>query len=200
MPIEIPNNNLYRIRELAVMPSGGDYILNMNPGKARACVICISRSGNIGAGDLKLSEDDLNNLYTGGKLEYETYTLQGITGHQLAALSQYHGLHIRPPVYVRAWSMAPGQSGTVLYIPEEPDEQVFLVPVHYQTIRTGNQLTVRLEEVDGYADGDLLYQREEHPPVPIPGSWLNRPIVLRRPADQYKVIAAPAVAQNYIQK
>ncbi len=200
MPIEIPNN-LYRIRELTITASPDGYYLSMIPGKAQACVLCVSREGNIGAQDLSLSEDNLSILFTGGKIETDRYILQGITGHQLAALSQYRGLHVKPPAYVRAWAMATGFNGTVLYVPDDPAEQVTLVPVHYKVLNQGNFMTVQLEkgEGEGYADGDLLYHCGEHLPIPIPKKWIGRPIPLRYPAEKYTVIADDAVAQNYIQ-
>lgn len=200
MPIEKPNNNLYRIRELIVGMSGDDYYLSMNPGKARACVLCISRQGMMRAEDLSLNEDDLNFLYSGGKKEMPGYVLQGITGHQLAALAQYRNLHLKPPVYVQAWAMAPSQSGTVLYIPDDVESQMTLVPAYYRVVVNGNFLTVRLEEKEGYQDGDLLYQQDDHLPIPIPEKWLGRPIPLRNPGEKYRIIPATRVAQNYIQK
>lgn len=200
MPIEKPNNNLYRIKELTIGTSSDGYYLSMNPGKARACVLCISRQGMLGAKDLSLSEDDLNYLYSGGKLEFPDYVLQGITGHQLAALAQYRNLHLQPPTYVQAWSMAPGTNGTVLYIPEDPQEQMTLVPVHYRISANGTSLKVTLDEDKGYADGDLLYQQEGHMAVPIPKSWIGRPIPLRGAATKYRVVPDAAVAKNYIQK
>lgn len=200
MPIDKPNNNLYRIRELAVNQSSGDYYLSMNPGKAQACVLCICRTRLIRAEDLTLTEDNLSYLYSGGKLEFEEYTLQGITGHQLAALAQYRNLHLQPPSYIQAWSMAATPNGTVLYIPEDPQEQMALVPVHYRAVVNSGTLRVTLDESQGYADGDLMYQIEDHLPIPIPKSWINLGIPLGCPADKVQVIPAQAVSQNYIQK
>lgn len=200
MPVERPTNNLYRIRDLAVGLSGKDYYLSMNPGKAQACVLCISRSRLITAQDLNLSEENLDFLYSGGVLEFDDYILQGITGHQLSALAQYRDLRLRPPSYVQAWSMTAGQGGKTLYIPEDPKEQMTLVPIHYQVIVGGGSLLVKMEELEGYCDGELLYQIEEHLPIPIPKRWIGVGIPLRCNPEKLRVFPDKSVAENYIQK
>lgn len=200
MPIEKPNNNLYRIRELSVGVSGSDYYLSMNPGKAKACVLCISRQGVMRAEELSLSEDNLSFLYSGGKLEFPDYTLQGITGHQLAALAQYRNFQLKPPVYVQAWAMTTAQSGIILYIPEDIESQMTLVPVHYWVIVNGNSLMVKVDDAEGYQDGDLMYQQDGRLPIPIPKSAIGQRIPLRNSGDKYSVLPAPNVANNYIQK
>ena len=200
MPIERPNNNLYRVRELSVGVSGDEYYLSMNPGKAKACVVCISRHGMIDAKDLTLTEDDLNYLFSGGKMDLTGYTLQGITGNQLAALAQYRNLQLKPPVHVQVWSMTTSQNGTVLYIPEDLESQMTLVPVSYRVVANGNQLLITLDIKDGYEDGDLMYRLDDHLPIPIPKKWIGEPIPLRSAGNKYQVIPAPAVEKKYIQK
>ena len=200
MPIERPTNNLYRIKELNIGQSGEDYYLSMNYGKAHACVLCICRTRLITAEDLSLGEDDLDHLYSGGKLEFEDYTLHGISGRQLTALSQYRNKDLlKPPVYVQAWSMvAADQNRKILYIPENPEDQMFLVPVYYQMNLSNGNLTIHMEEAEGYKDGDLMYQVENRLPVPIPKSWLDRPIPLRFPQEKIRVFPESSVEKNYI--
>ncbi|MBR6825700.1 MAG: hypothetical protein IKM59_04045 [Oscillospiraceae bacterium] len=202
MPIEKPTNNLYRIRELSIMLTGGEYILSMNAGHAKACVLCISRLGNVRREDLSLTEGDLNTLYNGGKIQGKDYTLQGISGQQLTALSQYRGLELQPPVYVQAWAMTLGQNGKILFIPDDPNEverQRTVVPVYYRVSFSEQGLIVSLEEMRGYRDGDLLYRFKDRMPIPIPRSWIGKPIPLRNRTG-CEVIPATAVAQNYLKR
>ena len=200
MPIERPSNNLYRIRDLNVGLSGSDYYLSMNPGKAQACVLCICRTRLICAEDLNLTEENLDYLYSGGTLEFDTYTLQGITGHQLSALAQYRNLRLQPPAYVQAWAMAATQNGKFLYIPEDPAEQMTLVPVHYQVILNGGTLLLKLDDPEGYNDGDLMYQIQERLPIPIPKKWIGQSIPLGVAPDKLRILPEESVTHNYIQK
>lgn len=200
MPVEKLTNNLYRIRDLSVGLSGNEYYLSMNRGKAQACVLCISRTRLITAQDLHLTEENLEYLYTGGVLEMEDFTLQGITGNQLIALAQYRNLRIQPPSYVQAWAMTAGQTGKILHIPEDVSEQMTLVPVHYQVIINSGSLLLKLDEEEGYCDGELLYQLEDHLPIPIPKRWIGRPIPLRCNPEKLRVFPDRDVARNYIQK
>lgn len=199
MPIEKPNNSLYRIRDLSVIISGGEYLLSMNPGKANACVLCISRNGKVRAEDLALSEKDINMLFNGGRIETPDYLLRGISGQQLTALAQYRGLQLQPPVYVQAWAIASSQNGKVLYVPDDVTLQRTLVPVNYHVIFNVSGLIVKLDDPKGYQDGDLMYKYKERLPVPIPKSWIGKPIPLRNGREGYQVIPAPDVEENYIQ-
>lgn len=201
MPIKVPTNSLYRIHSLNVALSGKEYYLSMNYGKSQACVLCVSRSRLIGAQDLDLTEADLEMLFSGGKVECGDFVLQGISGQQLTALSQYrNNALLKPPAYVQAWSMAVIQNERCLFIPEDPATQMYLVPVHYQVLFGNGCLTVSMDQCEGYNDGDLLYQVEDRLPIPIPASWINQPIPLRFPPDKVRVVPAASVANNYIVK
>lgn len=200
MPIAKLENNLYRIRDLSVGLSGDEYYLNMNPAHAQACVLCISRVRPISVEELQLTEENLEFLFSGGTLEFDSYVLQGISGRQLAALAQYRQLRLQPPAYIQAWAMSATQTGKNIYVPDDPNEQCILVPVHYQVIINGGNLLLKLDEAEGYSDGDLLYQIEDHLPVPIPKSALGTSIPLRAHPDKLRVVPDESVRQNYIQK
>lgn len=200
MPIERPTNSLFRIRDLSVGLSGQDYYLNMNPGKAQACVLCICRSHPITAQELNLTEENLDYLYSGGVLNFDAYVLRGITGNQLAAIAHYRDLQLQPPTYVQAWAMTAGPNGKTLYIPEDPKEQTTIVSVRFQVIINSGSLLIMMDEKEGYQDGDLLYQIENRLPIPIPKKWIGVSIPLHCNPEKLKVFPDAPVEQNYIQK
>lgn len=202
MPIEKLSSNLYRIRELNVGFDKSGRYLSMNPGHANACVLCISRERPITIEDLTLSNQDLQMLYNGHTLDFtdKGYILQGITRHQMTAAAQYRNFKLEPPAYVQVWGMDSSQNGMSLHVPADPNEQMVLVPVYYTAVDEGNTLTVSLDHKDGYISGELLYQFDNHMPIPIPRSVLDFPIPIRRTGDQLRVIPAPGVEHKYLQK
>lgn len=206
MPVKTPANSLHRVRELAVRPTDTNYYLNMSPGHAQACVLCICRKRPITKEDLSvLTENDLENLFAGKNLRFDDFTLQGITGRQFSDLSHYV-LDIQPPVYVQVWSLFVEQNETVLYIPEntwdlkDPQSQMTLVPVSYQVLINGGDLMIKMDEKEGYTDGDLLYQIEDHLPIPIPKAAIGNYIPLHVDPRKLRVFPDQRVENNYLQK
>lgn len=202
MPIEKLNSNLYRIKELNVGFDKTGRFLSMNPGHSDACVICISRERPLSIDDLTLTNEDIKMLYNGHTLSFsdQGYTLKGITRHQMAAAAQYRDFELKPPAYVQVWAIGAPQKGMTLYVPEDPNEQMVLVPVFYTVTDTGSTLTVSLDHKDGYMNGDLLYQFDNHMPIPIPKSVLDLAIPIRRSGDQLRVIPSGNASHKYIQK
>lgn len=210
MPIEKLSSSLYRIRELNIGLDGNGYYLTMNPSHCTACVMCISRERPIGMEDLELSADSLKQLYSGHILDFSEkgYILQGITKHQITSVTQFRNFKLEPPAYVQLWGMDASHKGTTLYMPEDPTDQMTLVPVDY-SVRTGQgvingisvmSMNVAMEQSAGYQDGDLLYQIDNHLPIPIPKSMLNIDIPVRLTGAQLRVIPAEHVFDKYIQK
>ena len=201
MPITQPTNALYCIKNLTVTPVSEGYYLSMNYGKAQACVLCISRSRLITADELRLNSKDLEDLYNGGRVDFDDFTLQGISGRQLSALSQYREKElIKPPAYVQAWAMAMIQDEYQLFVPGDPASQMFLVPVTYQVFSGEEGMTVQVTPADGYKDGDLQYSVEGRLPIPIPKSAIGTPFRLRAPQDSIRVCPNPSVQESYILK
>ena len=201
MPITHPTNALYCIKSLTVTPVSEGYYLSMNYGKAQACVLCISRNRLISAGELRLSAKDLEDLYNGGRVDFEDFTLQGISGRQLSALSQYRERElIKPPAFVQAWAMAMIQDEYQLFVPEDPASQMCLVPVTYQVFFGEDGMTVQVTPGEGYKDGDLQYSIEGRLPIPIPKSAIGTPFQLRAGQDSIRVCPNPSVEESYILK
>lgn len=201
MPITQPTNSLFCIKNLIVTPVSEGYYLSMNYGKAQACVLCISRNRLITARDLILSEKELESLYSGGRVDFDDFTLQGISSRQLSALSQYREKElIKPPAFVQAWAMAMIQDEYQLFVPEETGSHIFLVPVHYHVTFGGDGLTITLDPNEGYKDGDLQYSIEGRLPIPIPKSAIGTPIALNAAPDSIRVRPDPSVEENYILK
>lgn len=202
MPVNILDNNLFKIRNLKVESDKNGAFLTMNPGKSAACVICISPKNPVNPWDLMLSEAELKDLYTGRTLDFSSkgYTLKGVTRQQFAAAPQFRDFKMAPPTYVQVWSMGINDRGTItLYMPEDPQEQCVLVAVGYRKEMRGDDMYVWVERMDGYEDGDLLYQVDGHLPVPIPVSGLNQPLRMR-PGVNPVVMPRPECAEKYTAK
>jgi hypothetical protein len=210
MPIEKLNSNLYRIKELNVSLDGAGYYLSMNPSHCTACVMCISRERPIGIEDLNLSGEALKMLYGGHMLDFSEkgFVLQGITKHQITSVAQFRNFKLEPPAYVQVWGMDASHKGTTLYLPENPYDQMTLVPVDYN-VKVGSgqingvqvwALRIGMDQSGGYRDGDLLYQVDNHLPIPIPKSILNTEFPVRPTGGQIRVIPAEHVSNKYIQK
>lgn len=197
MPITAPTNSLYKIKELQVDCDRDGYYLSMNPSHATACVVCISRQP-VSRGQLSLSDNDLKRLHSGAKLDSakEGYVLQGITRQQFSAAALYRGFRLDPPAYVQVWGMS---SDTELCVPDDPEEQCCLVPVMYEVIENVDSFAVVLDHMEGYQDGDLMYQVGSHKPIPIPKSRLNQQLPMR-PGVQAVVTASPAAGKQYIRR
>ena len=210
MAIEKLNSSLYRIRELNIGLDGTGYYLTMNPSHCTACVMCISRERPIGLDDLNLTAENLKMLYGGHMMDFSDkgYILQGITKHQMTSVAQFRTFKLKPPAYVQVWGMDMSYAGATLYLPENPEDQMTLVPVYYSVMTGQGQinntsvLTMKLclEQSDGYEDGDLLYQIDHHLPIPIPKSTLNMDLPIRMTGSQLRVIPAEHVSNKYIQK
>lgn len=210
MPIEKLNSNLYRIRELNIGLDGTGYYLTMNPSHCTACVMCIAKDRPISIEDLNLTGDDLKMLYGGHMMDFteKGYILQGITKHQMTSVAQFRNFKLEAPAYVQVWGMDASHKGTTLYLPEDPHDQMTLVPVDYSVqigqgqINNVSVLSVKvcLEQTGGYEDGNLLYQIDNHLPIPIPKSMLNIEIPVRQTGSQLRVISAESVSGKYIQK
>lgn len=202
MPVTVLDNNIFKIRNLRVEYDNNGPILTMNPGKAAACVICVSKKEPVCGENLNLSECDLESLINGAKLDFSEkgYTLQGVTRQQLAAAPQYRNFKMEPPAYVQVWGLGKNGNGVIsLYLPESIHEQCVLVPVCYQVKMEKNGMYVWLQNLNGYEDGDLMYSIDGHLPIPIPLSALNSPIPLR-PGAVPLVIPKPECSEKYLQK
>lgn len=202
MPVNILDNNLFKVRNLRVESDKNGAFLTMNPGKSAACVICVSKQEPVNPGDLELSEMQLKDLYTGRTLDFSAkgYTLKGVTRQQFAAAPQFRDFKMTPPTFVQVWGMGINDRGAItLYTPEDPQEQCVLVAVGYRKEMRGSDMYVWIEQLDGYEDGDLLYQVDGRLPVPIPASGLNRPLPMRPGVDPV-VMPRPECADKYTLK
>lgn len=176
MPITILKNALFKINNLQVGYDQTGPFLTMTPGHAVSCVICVSKNRPIQMEDLQLGERELEILLNGGRMldfPKQGYNLQGVTSHQLAAVSQFRGFQMEPPAYVQVWGMSVDNRTVTLHLPENPTQQCVLVPVGYCVERKEDGLCVRIQTMRGYQDGDLEYQIADHLPIPIPASGLN---------------------------
>ena len=206
MPVKTPANNLHRVRDLAIRQSDTNYYLSMSPGHAQACVVCTCHARPITKEDLTvLKESDIEDLFAGKNIRFDDFTLQGITSRQFADLAHYI-LDIQPPVFVQVWSLFVEQNETVLYVPEDtqdvknPMSQVTLVPVTYQVLISNGDPMVKMAEKEGYADGDLLYQIDDHLPIPIPKEAIGTYIPLHTDPRRIKIFPDTRVENNYLQK
>lgn len=206
MSIKAPANSLHRVRDLAIRQTDTNYYLSMSPGHAQACVLCICRNRPITQEDLStLTNTDLEDLFAGKSLRLDNCTLQGITSRQFADLAHYV-LDIQPPVFVQVWSLFVEQNEYVLYVPENPQDvknpmsQITMVPVSYQVLITNGDLMIKMEEKEGYSDGDLLYQIEDHLPIPIPKNAIGVYIPLHTNPAKLRVFPDKRVESNYLQK
>lgn len=202
MPVNVLDNNLFKIRNLRVDFDKKGPFLTMNPGKSAACVICVSRERPISLQDLQLNEAELKDLYTGKTLDFSAkgYTLKGVTRQQIAAAPQFRDFKMAPPTFVQVWSMGIDDRGNItMYLPEDPQEQCALVAVGYRKEMRGDDLYIWIEQKDGYEDGDLLYQVDDHLPVPVPASGLNEPLPMRPGVDP-KVMPRTECAKKYTAK
>ena len=202
MPVKILDNNLFLIKNLKVENDKQGPVLTMNPGKSKACVICVSKQKPVSPEDLHLSAEELHDLYSGRTLDFPSlgYTLKGVTRQQIAAAPQFRDFKMAPPTYVQVWGMGSNDGrDIVLYLPENPRDQCVLVAVGYRKEMRGNEMYVWIEHTDGYEDGDLLYQVDGHLPVPIPLSGLNRPLPMR-PGVTPAVMPRAECADKYIAK
>lgn len=182
MPVNVLDNNLYRINRLKVEYDKNTPYLTMNPGKSTACVICVSKNGPVQAEDLDLTEKQLSELHMGATLDFpeKGYSLQGVTRQELSAAPEFSDFKIAPPAYVQVWGMTTNINlGTVLYLPENTLDQCVLVPVGYSVQLENGQMWVWIQRVDGYVDGDLMYQVDDHKPIPIPRAGLNQALPIR---------------------
>lgn len=206
MSIKAPANSLHRVRDLAIRQTDTNYYLSMSPGKAQACVLCTCHDKPVSKEDLSmLTDSDLESLYAGKNLRFDNFTLQGITSRQFANLAHYV-LDIQPPVFVQVWSVFVEQNEIVLYVPEntqdvkDPMSQVTMVPVSYQVLINNGDLMIKMEEKEGYSDGDLLYQIEDHLPIPIPKNAIGVYIPLHTNPAKLRVFPDKRVESNYLQK
>lgn len=181
MPIQTLTNPLYRIDELSVDRDAKGYFINMVLGHCDAAVLCISQTGPMSREELQLSEEDLSYLASGGRLDRseKRCCLQGITCQQLAGAGLIRNFAVAPPAFLQAWGMKRIDFDINLYIPEDITEQLVQVPQVYKVQLSGSQMVVGIDRIDGYHDGDLCYSIDGHPAIPLPASWLNRPIPLR---------------------
>lgn len=202
MPVNILDNNLFKIRNLKVESDKNGAFLMMNPGKSAACVICVSKEKPVNPDELQLTEAQLEDLYTGRTLDFSSkgYTLKGVTRQQFAAAPQFRDFKMAPPTYVQVWGMGSNERGIItLYMPEDPQEQCVLVAVVYRKEMRDGNMYIMVEHKDGYEDGDLCYQVDGRLPVPIPASALNQPIPMR-PGANPVVMPRPECADKYTAK
>lgn len=191
-------NNYYRIEELEVNHDSGGYYLTCRLIHCKNWVLCISEKGPIIRKDLNLTEQELSRLYGGEVLHLpeKGCTLLGVSSNVFVGGPRYRNAMLKPPAYVQSWCM--NADGSELYVPDSADRQCVMVPVEYSYLLENGKLLVKINEVSGYHDSDLLYQVGDHLPIPLPQEWLNEWIPLRTTSGVC-VFPAKAVQSRYKQ-
>lgn len=196
MPIQTLRDSIYKINDFVFQRDARGYYLSMNLGHCDAAVLCISQRSLISAAELDLTERELGFLLRGSKIDKKDYILQGITRQALAGNNRYRSFEVSPPAHVQIWGMKENDLEINLFIPDDTSMQSATVPQLFSVQMDGNQMYIGIDNVDGYHDGDLVYQIGDHLPIPIPRSWLNCPIPL--PVSfAPNVMAAEHVHSNY---
>lgn len=198
MPILTLSNAIYRINELTVDRDEEGYYLTMVLGHCDAAVLCVSQQGPVSRDRLELTDEELSYLLGGGRLERpeQRYTLQCISWQQLMGADRIRNFTVDPPAFIQVWGVKRNYFETNLYVPDSPMEQGAPIPQCYSVRNSGNQLQVLVDRTDGYCDGDLMYIVDDHLGIPLPKSWLNRPIPLR-PGAVVNVVPADHVRVSY---
>lgn len=201
MPVLTLNNNVFGITDVLVDFDDQGYYVRLNMGHCDAVVLCVSQLSPITQQELILTESDLQKLFLGGKIENvaQGYLLQGITRQQIAGTSRYRNFKMAPPAFVQVWGMKQSGLGTELLYPEDMATQMWRVPVRYSYSCTADTLQIHIKQIDGYRDGDLMYQVAGHLPIPIPKDYINCAIPLR-PGTVADVIPSAGAEEKYIFK
>lgn len=201
MPVLTLNNNVFRITDMVVDLDEKGYYVRLNMGHCDAVVLCVCQQRPILQQDLTLTEAELQKLFMGGQMEFadKGFSLQGVTRQQIAGSSRYRNFGLKPPAYVQVWGMKQGGSGPELLCPANVESQMCRVPVGYTYTCEGDTVYVKINQFEGYQDGDLMYRVPGHLGIPIPKDFINLSIPLR-PGTSVEVVPSPAAEGKYTYK
>lgn len=203
MPIVKPEGALFNISKFKIYRTDNGYAMQLVCPRATAYVLCFSNgAGNIDCEKLGLTEEDLICLHDGGTIQRSGCRLQGVTSRTFHAMPQFRGFVVNPPERIQIWSMVTSYGKVTLY--HTDNEISDYIPLCY-TVKYGSEedyvtieIGIEKREVDNYTDGALMYKIDSKDPVPLPKSWINRPIRLNtdNPAA-VKVIIQEEYAEKY---
>ncbi len=180
------------IRNLSVQRRNDDrYAVSLNCSAATAYLFCVTREGVVSFERLQEYMTDAKLIEMCSEPVYEAkldeYTLYCVNAQYFHASSSFNDLPLKPPVCMQVFAIQGQGVGHVLYYPGTEqllNAQMAFIPLEYLYAVSQSkrkevlELRIRLEPNEGYQDGALLYQIGNLDPIPIPRSWIDRPIPL----------------------
>lgn len=203
MPIEAVTADALRVKKLHVGVDGSGRFLSCNCSFAETFVFCFGGEQLKTRENLRLSEEELIELYNGGQIRKEDCRLQGVPGRVFSATPSFRNFQVTPPEQIQAWSMTKRQDGkAVLYVPDVPGGEVCNIPLHFKVVCTeGTVTSLKIEmqesETGKYQEGALLYRVGKSCPIPVPGACINTTIRIRTDGQPVRVVVEPSFEGKY---
>lgn len=206
MPVA-PANEVYKIRDLRLVPDSMGMYLTLQNASARAFVLCFSRGRAADIHDARqlLTEEDLAGLGQGAELMRGGFRFQGVRRNDFFARPVFRGFHAVPPEQIEIWAMGMDEfeNAYTLYVPDDIRTQILYVPLRYRvSYQNGPLCGIKVEILDKgeYRDGDLIYQVGQYPPLPVTAAMLGNAFRIKlHPGDRVLVVPGPESREKLLQ-